>query len=216
MNRLKQPLQISVFLLYIFAINQYAIAQATQHKNLKTYLSYLVGNFDNLVQVEDELKAGKQIHPFAKHVSRTIQSRIKNIPEGYNGVFVLEESYYKYPDKDTLIKPYIFRFEVGSEGEVILHSVAIPTGIDKTKFRNDNPDWVLDFNDLKDSPTFKPAAYTKTKRGFYIKNPIELGNGMRFTLEETIGKGFLEVMELTEKDGKRLTPYETPLQYKKR
>jgi len=179
------------------------------------YLSYLTGDFDNHAQVAAEIKAGRQIHPYAKHITRIIQDRVTNVPQGYNGVFVLEESYYKYPDKDTLVKPYIFRFEKGPAGEVILHSVAIPAAINKATFRNSNPNWTLDFNDLKDSPTFKPAAYQKTKRGFYLKNPIELGNGMRFTLEETIGKGFLEVMELTEKDGKSLTPYTTPLQYKK-
>ncbi len=179
------------------------------------YLSYLTGDFDNRAQVETELKMGKQIHPYAKHVTRIIQNRVKNVPTDYNGVFVLEESYYKYPDKDTLTKPYIFRFEKSPKGEVILHSVAIPAAINKATFRNSNPDWTLDFNDLKDSPTFKPATYQRTKRGFYLKNPIELGNGMRFTLKETIGKGFLEVMELTEKDGKSLTPYDTPLQYKK-
>lgn len=186
-----------------------------QKSDFDRYLSYLTGNFDNRAQIAAETKAGKQLHPYAKHVTRVIQSRVKNIPENYNGVFVLEESYYKYPDKDTVSKPYIFRFEKGLKGEVILHSVTIPAAIDKATFRNSNPNWTLDFNDLKDSPTFQPAAYQRTKRGFYLKNPIELGNGMKFTLEETIGKGFLEVMELTEKDGKSLTPYNTPLQYKK-
>ena len=179
------------------------------------YLSYLTGDFDNRAQIAAQLKGGKQIHPYAKHITRIVQDRVKNVPAGYNGVFVLEESYYKYLDKDTIVKPYIFRFEKGSTGEVILHSVAIPASIDKATFRNSNPNWTLNFEDLRDSPTFKPAAYQKTKRGFYLKNPIELGNGLRFTLEETIGKGFLEVMELTEKDGKSLTPYTTPLEYKK-
>jgi len=36
---------------------------------------------------------------------------------------------------------------------------------------------------------------------------------MKFTLIETLGKTRLIVMELLEKEGKRLTPYDTPIIY---
>ena len=183
--------------------------------DLDVYLSYLTGDFDNHAQVEEQLKSGKQIHPYAKHITRIIGNRVQNIPADFKGVFVLEESYYKYPNQDTIIKPYIFKFELNNEQRIVLNSIVVPERIDKKKLRNDNSAWVLDFSELKNSPSFKPVAYTKTDRGFYIKAPNDLPGGVKFTLEETIGNGFLEVMELAEKEGKRLTPYATPLMYKR-
>ncbi|MCU0339691.1 MAG: hypothetical protein MUE30_07390 [Spirosomaceae bacterium] len=187
--------------------------KAQKMSDLDLYLSYLTGDFDNIAQVETQRKVGKQTHPYAKHVTRVITQRVSGIPADFKGVFVLEESYYKYPNQDTIVKPYIFKFEVNAQRQIVLHSMAIPERIDKKTFRNDNATWRLAFAELKESPSFKPAAYTKTERGFYIKAPNDLPGGVKFTLEETIGNGFLEVMELAEKDGKRLTPYDTPLQY---
>jgi hypothetical protein len=201
-------------LAFVIVFSACATLQRTKKmSDLDQYLSYLTGDFDNHAQIEAEQKAGRLVHPYAKHVTRVITDRVKNIPADFKGVLVLEESYYKSPGQDTVIKPYIFKFTLNDEGRIVLHSMGIPPTINKKTFRNDNSSWSLDFNELKESTTFKPAAYTKTPRGYYIKAPNEFPGGVKFTLEETIGDGFLEVMELTEKDGKRLTPYDTPLQY---
>ena len=179
------------------------------------YKSYIQGDLDNIAQVNAEVKAGKQIHPYAKHVNRLLDSKIKNLPKNHNGFYILEESYYTYPNKPMEMKPYLFWFEKTMLGKVKLHSLQIPKGWDKKDVRNDNPKFVVEYADLKDSPTFTPATYTKTETGFYIKVPVNLSNGMKFTLEETIGKETFEVMESLEKDGKSLTPYSTPIIYKR-
>jgi hypothetical protein len=127
----------------------------------------------------------------------------------------LEESYYTYPNKPIEVKPYLFWFEKTMMGKIKLHSLQIPKSWDKKDVRNDNEKFIIEFADLKDSPTFTPAIYTKTENGFYIKVPVDLPNGMKFTLEETIGKETFEVMESLEKDGKLLTPYTTPIIYKR-
>ena len=179
------------------------------------YKSYIQGDLDNIAQVNAEVKAGKQIHPYAKHVNRLLDSKIKNLPKNHNGFYILEESYYTYPNKPMEMKPYLFWFEKTMLGKVKLHSLQIPKGWDKKDVRNDNLKFVVEYADLKDSPTFTPAVYTKTETGFYIKVPVNLPNGMKFTLEETIGKETFEVMESLEKDGKSLTPYSTPIIYKR-
>jgi hypothetical protein len=196
-------------------IGCYSQKNTKQMSDFELYKSYIQGDTDNSAQVAEEIKAGKQIHPLAKHVNRLLDSKIKNLPNNYNGFYILEESYYTYPNKPTDIKPYLFWFEQTPEGNVKLHSLQLPKGIEKKDIRNDNPALSLDYNDLKDSPTFKPAVYQRTEKGFYIKAPIDLPNGMKFTLEETIMKEGFEVMELLEKDGKSLTPYSTPIQYKR-
>lgn len=204
-------------LILIFAIELSScnVSKPQKTNDLDVYLSYLTGDFDNQAQVNQEQKLGKVVHPLAKHVTRDITKRVANLPADFKGVFVLEESYYTFSNQETQVKPYIFKFLLNNNGQVVLHSIAIPARIDKKTFTNANADWSLDFTELKESTSFKPATYTKTERGFYIKAPNDLPGGIKFTLEETIGKDFLEVMELAEKDGKRLTPYETPIQYLK-
>jgi hypothetical protein len=112
-------------------------------------------------------------------------------------------------------KPYLFWFEKTNKGEVKLHSLQIPKGIDKKDLRNNNVTLSLNYNELIDSPTFKPTTYTKNQNGFYIKVVVDLPANMKFTLEETIGKESFQVMELVEKGGKSLTPYTTPIIYKR-
>jgi len=180
------------------------------------FKQYIVGDFDNQQQIDEEIEAGKQIHPYAKHVNRAANDRIDNLPEDFKGFFVIEESYYKYPEQDTILKPYLFLFEETKEGKVQLTNFKLPEDLDKTKVRNDNPDLQFDYNTLEVSPSFKPVTYRyKEGEGFYLKAPNDLPNNMRFTLEETIAEETLTVMELLEKEGKSLTPYDTPLLYKR-
>ena len=187
----------------------------SQLSDFELYKTYIQGDLDNIEQINAEIKAGKQIHPYAKHVNRLLDSKIKNLPPNYNGFYILEESYYTYPNKPMEVKPYLFWFEKTKKGQIRLHSIQIPKGIDKKSLKNDNKKLSLNYADLIDSPTFKPAIYSKKSGGFYIKAPVDLPNGMKFTLEETIGKDSFEVMELLQKAGKSMTPYTTPIIYKR-
>jgi hypothetical protein len=71
----------------------------------------------------------------------------------------------------------------------------------------------LDFTQITLSKSFKPAIYTLKEKIFTVNHPTDLPNAMRFTLIETLQKNRLEVMELLEKEGKRLKPYDTPIVY---
>jgi hypothetical protein len=187
----------------------------SQLSDFELYKTYIQGDLDNLEQINAEIKTGKQIHPYAKHVNRLLDPKIKNLPPNYNGFYILEESYYTYPNKPMEVKPYLFWFEKTNKGQIRLHSLQIPKSTDKKSLKNDNKKLSFNYADLVDSPTFKPAIYNLTDKGFYIKALVDLPNGMRFTLEETIGKDSFEVMELLEKGGKSLTPYSTPIIYKR-
>lgn len=173
----------------------------------------LCGTFDNHNQVEAERKAGKQIHPLAKHVTALANPKIKNLPTDLNGYFILEESYYTYEDKPKEVKPYLFFIERVSDTQIRLSSYAMPTDIPKADIRSDNPSFSLDFKTISVSKTFKPAVYTLADGKFTVNHPTDLGKGMTFTLIETLAKDRLEVMELLEKNGKHLTPYDTPIIY---
>lgn len=202
---------------YLLFLTSFIQAQQ-QNKLLSIFQQYITGDFDNSEQVVAEIKAGKQIHPLAIHVNRLANSKIKNLPSEFNGFFIIEESYYLNEGKPLEVKPFLFLFQPKSNNEIQLTVYQLPEGIKKEEFRNDNQNLSIDYITLKPSSTFKGAVYiwnTKAKT-FSTNAQNELGNGMKFTLIETFTAHQLSVMELLEKDGKRLTAYNTPIIYRRK
>jgi hypothetical protein len=177
----------------------------------------MVGDFNNDQQIADEIANGKQIHPKAKHVNRIADEKITDLPKtkAVENFWILEESYYEYPNKPVEVKPYLFNFSQGADNTVLLTVYQLPTNIDKKEIRNDNPNLKFSFYDLKLSPSFKGATYVydKEKKVFTTNSVNDLGNGMQFTLTETLSLDKLIVMELVQKNGQRLTLYDTPIIY---
>ena len=185
----------------------------TTAENLQLFLDILTGDFDNSAQVEAELQAGRQIHPLARHVNRIFTHRVLEKPADFSGEFLLEESYYQYPDQPLDIKPLLFWVKGVSESEVQLASMKMPVEVDKASIRNNNPETQFRFSELQVSHLFKPAIYSRNGQAFTVNNPNDWGDGKTFTLIETLTKDRLEVMELLEQNGVRLTPYGTPILY---
>lgn len=182
-------------------------------ESIELFKTYITGDFDNQRQVDEQIKTGKQIHPLAIHVNRVANYRIKNGPK-VNGFWLLEESYYTRPGETNVdIKPYLFLFESADNNRIKLTPYTLPDNLDKKIIRNDNTELVFDYNTLTPSASFRPAYYDRKADKFYINAPNDLPNGMKFTLIETISATQLIVMELLEKDGKSLTPYDTPIIY---
>lgn len=204
------------FLIELFTPKNESAMRQFSTNGLDKISEVLCGVFDNHRQVVEEQAAGQQVHPLAKHVTGLITDRVANLPPDFNGIFILEESYYDYPDKPTDVKPYIFLFEPVGQGSVRLSSMQLPEGWDPKDVTNANAAFTLDFNTLQASAKFQPAIYQRIdEETFKVNAPNDLGNGMRFTLIETLTKDRLEVMELLEKDGQRLTPYDTPIIYER-
>ncbi len=176
------------------------------------FKQYITGDFNNERQLADEVAAGKQEHPLAIHVNRVADQRILGAPP-IDGFWLLEESYYTWPGKETTLKPYLFRFEAIGDTAVLLTPYTLPSEIPVAEIRNDNPDFRLQYSKISPSPTFKPAAYSLRNGKFYLHAVNDLPGGMRFSLIETISDSRLEVMELLEKNGERITPYATPILY---
>ena len=188
------------------------ISNSQSMRAIDLFKQYITGDFNNERQVSEEVASGKQVHPLAIHVNRVADHRILGAPE-MDGFWILEESYYTYPGQETALKPYLFRFEALGDTAVLLTPYNMPKEIPPADIRNDNPDFRLHFSKIEPSPSFKPAAYSLRDGKFHIHAVNELPGGMRFSLIETISASKLEVMELLERDGKRLTPYDTPIVY---
>ena len=175
----------------------------------------LVGDFDNRNQVEAEKIMGNQVHPFAVHVNRLFTHRVEGLPSNFEGCYILEESYYTYPNQAPTIKPHLFHIEAYTDGVAQLTPTQIPEHWDLKDVRNDNPDLTFDYSELKPIVWFKPALYYQYRGELHTNSPQDLGGGKRFSLIETLSKNRLQVMELMEENGVRLTPYATPIVYER-
>jgi len=205
-------------LLLLAAMLASVALQAQRNRVFETFRSYITGDFDNSEQVTAEIKAGRQLHPLSIHVNRIADGKVRNRPEGMKGFFILEESYYLSEGKPLDRKPYLFLFEPEGSDKVRLTAFQLPAHLKKEDVRNDNDTLSFDYGTLQQSPTFKGAVYdwNPSEKSFSTRAPNELPGGMRFTLIEHFTRDALEVMELLEKDGKRLTPYDTPILYRRR
>lgn len=184
---------------------------------LNEFIDILSGTLDNSEQIEAEKKSGKQMHPLAKHVTQDCTHIVRNIPDDWPGRYILEESYYTYPDQEMIIKPLLF-YVLEKDGHVLLHSVTVPERLDPLEVVNENPDLYFEFDELKTKPTFGAAQYNyhQDTGHFTTDHFCEFAPGLTFRLTETLASGRLDVMELWTKDGHVTTPYDTPIIYIKK
>ena len=73
---------------------------------LDNFVDMMTGHFDNKEQFGMMQAAGK-IYPYAEHVNTVCNDKIKNLPEDFNGKFVVEESYYETNGKRHA-SPHLF------------------------------------------------------------------------------------------------------------
>lgn len=206
-----------ITLLCLCTLHVFANAQRTPDELLKTFQQYITGDFNNANQVTEEMATGKIIHPLAIHINRVADDKVINRPKGLRGFFLLEESYYLYEGKAIDVKPYLFLFQLTNDSTIHLTTYQL-TEFAKETLRNNNPSLTFNYDSLTPSPTFKGANYrwNKKEKSFSTESVNELGNGMRFTLTEKFTATTLQVMELLEKNGNRITQYTTPILYERK
>jgi hypothetical protein len=175
----------------------------------------IVGDFNNLAQIEDQKKKGKITHPIAKHINRICNDKIDNLPKDFKGIFVIEESYYTFVDTNrTNILPHLFLFEETEEGRVKLISYEIPKSINKKDFTNSNENLRMDYNELEISQKFNPMVYTyKENIGFHGRSLSNFGPDTTFLLDETLSEDKFEVNEILKKGDRVLVGFDSPIIY---
>ena len=78
------------------------------------------------------MKASGKTFPYAQHVNIVCNDKIKNIPNDFNGIFIVEESYYE-TDGRRHASPHLFLITDSNDG-IMLSSYEIPEGEDKNTF----------------------------------------------------------------------------------
>lgn len=180
-------------------------------QNLEKFTNMLIGEFDNSEQYEDMKKRGIEF-PFAKHINTVCNGKIKNLPDDFKGVFMVEESYYT-TNGNTHSSPHLFLFT--EEGEdIVLSSYESPEGYDKNTFTYIELG-EIDFNSLKKSTKFTPAVY-KEKDGVWEGGSESMFSPvLKFKLFERFSNEKLEVSESMEMNGKRTFGYDEAIVYKR-
>ena len=123
--------------------------------DLINFVTLLNGKFDNKDQFEKISKTNPQ-YPYAKHINTICNSRIANLPNGFEGVFMIEESYYSVQGT-TRSSSHLFLF-MEESNSIKLISYEIPEGYDKKNFTYKMFKGA-DYDQLKCSAKFTPAFF---------------------------------------------------------
>lgn len=126
--------------------------------DLINFVTLLNGKFDNKDQFEKISKTNPQ-YPYAKHINTICNSRIANLPNGFEGVFMIEESYYSVQGT-TRSSSHLFLF-MEESNSIKLISYEIPEGYDKKNFTYKMFKGA-DYDQLKCSAKFTPAFFRKS------------------------------------------------------
>lgn len=178
---------------------------------LNDFINILTGSFDNLEQFE-KIKQSNLDFPYAKHINTICNDKITNLPNDFQGIFMVEESYYTAKG-NTHATPHLFLF-TEEENKIKLTSYELPEGYDKDTFtyKMFKP---IDYKDLKISEKFTPALYIE-KDGVWEGGSTSMFSPvLKFTLFERFSKEYLEVSESMEVNGKKTFGYDEPILYKR-
>ena len=178
---------------------------------IKNFVDLMTGEFDNKEQFMEMKEAGKSF-PYAQHVNTVCNDKIKNIPEDFNGIFVVEESYYETEGKRHA-SPHLFLITDSDDG-IILSSYEIPAGEDKNTFSYSSMKSV-DYSELRKSEKFTPAIYKENNGSWEGGSVSQFTPVMIFRLWEKFSEACLEVSESMEVNGKRTFGYDVPIIYKR-
>jgi hypothetical protein len=181
---------------------------------LDMFVKNLCGTFNNDEQIEKELKNGEVKHPYAKHINGICNDKIKNLPDNFDGYFVIEESYYKQGNFNNIL-PHLFLFTLNKDNKVVLTSYELPKGASKEDFRNDNDDLVMEYNDLVKSEKFTPMVYNECDGAFTGESVSSFTPVTKFELKERIEASTLYVSEVFYKNDKITFGFIDPIIYKR-
>lgn len=180
---------------------------------LKEFIDLLVGDFDNQEQY-NQIYVKNNKFPFAKHKNTIINDKILNLPIDFEGIFMLEESYYTI-NNQTQALPHLFLFTVENSNQIILNSYELPKEYDKNTFNYNNVK-MLNYDELIKSTKFTPAIYTHKNGAWEGGSTSQFSPTVKFILWEKFSVDGLEVSEIMEANGKKVFGYDIPIVYKRK
>lgn len=179
---------------------------------LNEFTQIICGDFDNSIQFEHLKESGVSDYPFAKHTNTICSDKIKELPDNFNGSFVLEESYYTIHGSQRA-EPRLFLFTETNDG-ILLTSYDLPKLIDKeTLTYNTMP--ILSYTELAPSQKFTPALFINTGNAWVGGSESMFTPTLKFILKESFSSEKLIVSEVMESNGKRTFGFDPPIEYRR-
>lgn len=185
-----------------------------KNKMLEHFIDILSGEFHNKEQVKAEIEAGNRIHPNAKHIIKVCNDKIRNLPENFQGYFVIEESYFDL-STHQVEKHYLFLYEAISDSQVQLTSFNIPKEIISDTFSAQNEELIFDYAGLEVSPRFVPLVLDFKNGVYFGENESVFSEGHLFKFSLEVREDAFLVKEVLENKGKVIAGYYDPIIYKK-
>ena len=145
-------------------------------------------------------------------INTICNSKIANLPNGFEGVFMIEESYYSVQGT-TRSSSHLFLF-MEENNSIKLISYEIPEGYDKKNFTYKIFKGA-DYDQLKCSAKFTPAFFRKSGDTWEGGSVSMFSPVLKFSLHEKFTENQLEVSESMEVNGKRTFGYDEPIIYKR-
>ena len=181
-------------------------------KMMNEFIEILTGVFDNQEQFQRMQDNGNVDYPFAKHINTVCNDKIKNLPEDFQGIFMVEESYYTVKEV-TKSTPHLFLF-TQEDQDIKLTSYDLPAGYTKDSFTYDALK-EIDYHELQPSQKFTPAIYKKNNDVWEGGSVSMFSPVLKFSLYERFSHECLEVSESMEVNGKKTFGYDEPILYKR-
>lgn len=177
---------------------------------LDEFMNIICGEFDNHEQFACLKEEG---FPYAEHVNTRVNNKIINLPNDFNGEFIIEESYYTINDRQNQSMHLFLFSEV--DGNICLKSYDIPSQFNKQNFTYDNVDQ-LDYHELKMNEKFTPTIFTYEDEKWKCYSESMFSPVTKFILEEEFSKDQLVVSETIMNNDKRTFGFDYPIIYKRK
>ncbi len=177
----------------------------------KKFRDMLVGEYDNSIQFKREEEEGTQIHPYASHDIFDVTASIKNLPESFHGIFVIEESHFDM-GSHVIDKRYLFSYEEEAEG-VLLKSYLLPEGFPERGKKEALSEWFIEHRHLEISPRFEPLLLKWDGKAFCGENVSQFSQEHRFYFKLEVYDQEFYVKEMLKKEETIIAGYETPIHY---
>ena len=184
-------------------------------KKLDRFINYICGSFNNDNQINEERDTTGEVRtPIAKHVVGICNDKIKNLPEGFEGYFTIDETYYNHGDKETALH-HLFLYNLNENNDVVLTSYELPNDVDFNDFVNANDKLVIDYSKLELSKKFTPITFEEKDGYFLAESETNFSPEVIFTAIEKIYDGKMYVTEIFRKNGVIVSGSEDPIIYDK-
>lgn len=178
----------------------------------------IIGNFNNLLQIEEQLKIGKLIHPTSIHSSNICNDIIKNLPKNFSKTFILEKNYYtSYGDTiNNSNLHHLYLLEQTKDKKIKMSFYEMKNQIIEKRCFSRSSKLLLDFKKLKLSQKLNPIIFEyKEKIGFYGKSHSILENNISLFIEKTIHNNKIKTKQVIKNGDKVIVGSDLPIIYKK-